>query len=84
MAMLRWLRRRTEPPNPVGWGRHTPEMDRPELRNYLDENLSYELKWLLRSATEWHSQYRMQLKIRGYEVQVFTMDSAFLLCTHVV
>jgi hypothetical protein len=51
MAMLRWLRRRTEPPNPVG---------------------------LLRSATEWHSQYRMELEIGGYEVQVFTMDSAFL------
>lgn len=62
----------------VNWGTHTPAMNAAELKEYLNENLSYELNWLLRAATEWYSQYRMTLCIGGYEIQVFTRDAALL------
>ena len=64
--------------NAVNWGNHTPAMDIAELGEYLDRDLSNELSWLLRAATEWYSQDCMKLAIPGYETQVFTMDSTFL------
>ncbi|MGK2886165.1 MAG: hypothetical protein ACSLE8_15555 [Rhodococcus sp. (in: high G+C Gram-positive bacteria)] len=59
-------------------GKHTPKMTDPELVKYLDEHLGSELKWLLRAATEWHVQKTLHLKIDGYNVQVYAMDSSFL------
>lgn len=57
---------------------HTPPMTNPELGVYLENHLNNELQWLLRAASEWHVQDKLQLKIVGYSVQVYAMDSAFL------
>lgn len=59
-------------------GRHTPAMSATELANYLERHLGKELHWLLRAASEWHAQKHMQLKVNGYQVQTYAMDSTFL------
>lgn len=41
-------------------------------------HLEHELKWLLRAASEWHLQDKIQLGLPGVSVQVYAMDSAFL------
>ena len=53
-------------------------MDAAKLRDYLDNDLKNEIRYLLAAATEWHAQDKMNLEIPGYEVQVYAMDSTFL------
>ncbi len=59
-------------------GRFTPPMDSAMRRNYLDNDLKNEIRYLLAAATEWHTQAKLHLGIGGYEVQVYAMDSTFL------
>ena len=59
-------------------GRYTSPLSNPELGDYLKEHLCNELHWLLRAATEWYVQSRLNLGIDGYSVQVYAMDSDFL------
>lgn len=56
----------------------TSAMTTSELKLYLEQHLNNELQWLLRAASEWHVQDELKLKIVGYGVQVYAMDSAFL------
>jgi hypothetical protein len=56
----------------------TPPMTSSELKLYLEQHLNNELQWLLRAASEWHVQHELKLEIKGYSVQVYAMDSAFL------
>lgn len=53
-------------------------MDSAMRRNYLDNDLKNEIRYLLAAATEWHTQAKLHLGIGGYEVQVYAMDSTFL------
>jgi hypothetical protein len=46
--------------------------------HYIDSHLFNELRYLLPAATEWSIQHQLELRIVGYEVQVYAMDSAFL------
>jgi hypothetical protein len=57
---------------------HTPLLSNVALENYLKNDLANELHWTLRAAVEWRVQNRIRLKISGYHMQVFAMDSAFL------
>jgi len=57
---------------------HTPSLSNAALEDYLKKHLANELHWMLRAAVEWHIQNRIRLKISGYHVQVFAMDSSFL------
>lgn len=73
----RWIERKLGR-GPVAWGIQTPKMDAAKLRDYLDNDLKNEIRYLLAAATEWHAQDKMNLEIPGYEVQVYAMDSTFL------
>ncbi len=53
-------------------------MNNTQLEEYLEEHLNNELQWLLRAATEWHIQDRLNLELDGYHIQVYAMDSTFL------
>ena len=46
-------------------GIYTPEMSSDQLKTYLERDLANELDWLVRAATEWHSQSHMALDIDG-------------------
>jgi hypothetical protein len=60
-------------------GKHTPSLDSHRKKEeYIREHLFNELHWLLHAATEWSVQEQMQLRISGYNVQNYAMDSACL------
>lgn len=49
-----------------------------QLEEFLVDHLAYELRWLLRAASEWHAQSHMNLREPGYQVQIYAMDSTVL------
>ncbi|HKU18747.1 MAG TPA: hypothetical protein VJP80_05745 [Candidatus Saccharimonadales bacterium] len=57
---------------------HTPLLSNVALENYLKNDLANELHWMLRAAVEWRIQSQIRLKVSGYHMQVFAMDSTFL------
>ncbi len=57
---------------------HTPTLNNASLKTYLENDLANELHWLLRAAIEWRIQNKIRLKIPGYHMQVYAMDSVFL------
>lgn len=59
-------------------GRHTPALNRHSKEGYIAAHLFNELHWLLHAATEWSIQDQLQLRITGYNVQNYAMDSACL------
>jgi hypothetical protein len=59
-------------------GKNTPLLDHKQKANYIEVHLFNDLRWLLGAATEWSVQDQLKLEIVGYDVKVYTMDSAFL------
>ncbi|WP_157124950.1 hypothetical protein [Nocardia pseudovaccinii] len=49
-----------------------------QLDDFLVDHLAYEIRWLLRAASEWHAQNYMKLNEPGYQVQVYAADSTVL------
>jgi hypothetical protein len=59
-------------------GKNTPSLDSKGKEEYIKLHLFNELRWLLGAATEWSIQVQLNLRIVGYDVQVYAMDSASL------
>jgi len=59
-------------------GKNTPPLDHPGKMKYIGVHLFNELRWLLGAATEWSIQDQLKLKIVGYDMQVYCLDSAAL------
>jgi hypothetical protein len=59
-------------------GKNTPRLDHKHKEEYIKLHLFNELRWLLGAAAEWSLQDQLKLRIVGYDVQVYAMDSAFL------
>jgi hypothetical protein len=57
---------------------NTPPLDTQEKIAYLRDHLSNELRWLLDAATGWAVQEQLNLRIEGFTVQVYAMDSVFV------
>lgn len=58
--------------------KNTPALNSNDKKDYIQEHLFNELRWLLCAATEWSIQDKLNLSDVGYDVQVYSMDSAFL------
>jgi hypothetical protein len=59
-------------------GKNTPRLNDERKKDYIEQHLFNELRWLLAAATEWSIQNQLNLGMVGYDVQVYAMDSAFL------
>ncbi len=58
---------------------NTPRLNSYEAKkNYLEDHLFNELRWMLGAATEWSIQEQLNQGIVGYDVIVYAMDSTFL------
>jgi hypothetical protein len=55
-----------------------PPLDHKGKTKYIELHLFNELRWLLGAATEWSIQDRLKLRIVGYDMQVYALDSSVL------